>query len=79
MAEDSATVILGGLRRTITEEADVLRRLVRDEDADCISRDLRAERLRAYEHVLAVIERMETWEWGFPMRGADDASEDREP
>ncbi len=29
-----------------------LRQLVDDEDADCLSRDLRAERLAAYEHVL---------------------------
>lgn len=59
----TADDVLGAVRRSVCEEADALRRLVNDPDADCISRDLRAERLRAYEHVLAIVNRTADWEW----------------
>ncbi len=51
------------LDRSLGEEIDALRALVENEDADCVARDLRAERLAAYEHVLRIVRRLETWEW----------------
>ncbi len=55
--------LLAALDRSLGEEIDTLRALVENEDADCITRDLRAERLAAFEYVLRVVRRMETWEW----------------
>lgn len=58
-AEDA----LRGIARSVREERDAIAALVRDEDSDCISRNLRAERVRAYDHVLAVIDRALEWDW----------------
>ena len=57
------TELLRALTRTLSEEMAALRNLVDDEDADCLSRDLRAERLAAYEHVLRLFRQAERWEW----------------
>ena len=51
--------IINGLR----EEAKPLRKLVRDEDSDCIQRALRAERLRTLEYVISYLETAEDWDW----------------
>jgi hypothetical protein len=59
----TASQLLRCLTRTLSEEMAALRNLVDDEDADCLSRDLRAERLAAYEHVLRVFRQAERWEW----------------
>lgn len=58
-----ASEVLDALRRSISEEVSAIQQLVSDEDTCCVARDLRAERIRAYEHVLAVIRSMERWEW----------------
>jgi hypothetical protein len=55
--------MLGVLQRSLSEEVESLKRVVRDPNSDCISRDLRLERIRAYEHVLAITRNMEIWEW----------------
>ena len=60
---DSPTDMLKALTRTVAEEADTLRRLVNDEDSDCLVRDLRAERLAAMEWMLRVLRQAERWEW----------------
>jgi hypothetical protein len=57
------TELLRALTRTLSEEMAALRNLVDDEDADCLSRDLRAERLAVYEYVLRLFRQAERWEW----------------
>ena len=55
--------VLDGLQRTLREERDAIKKLVEDEDADCLSRDLRAERVRTLEYVIDVIEKAKEWPW----------------
>jgi hypothetical protein len=59
----TAEEALDGLRRSIAEEVAAIQALVADDDADCISRGLRSERVAAYEHVLRIIEIAKTWDW----------------
>jgi hypothetical protein len=60
---DDPQEMLRALTRTVSDEADTLRALVRDENSDCLVRDLRAERLAAMEWVLRVFRQAERWEW----------------
>lgn len=55
------------LRASLIEEVKWLRKIVREEDSDCLARVLRKERLRAYEHVLAQFELAEDWDYGVPI------------
>lgn len=61
--ENDPVAMLKALTRTVEEEAGTLRKLVADEDSDCLVRDLRAERLAAMEWMLRVFRQAETWEW----------------
>lgn len=59
----TATELLHALTRTVQEEADAVRRLVEDEDADCMTRDFRAARLEGLEFALRAFRQAERWEW----------------
>ena len=62
-AEEQIQEVLDGLTRTFREERDAIRKLVSDENADCLSRTLRAERVRTLGHVLDVLETAKWWPW----------------
>lgn len=55
--------VLHALTRSVEEEAEPLRRLIADEDSDCIVRDLRAARLEGLEFALRLFRQTELWEW----------------
>jgi hypothetical protein len=59
----SASELLQALTRTVDEEAEPLRKLIADEDSDCMTRDLRAARLEGLEFALRAFRRAEGWEW----------------
>ena len=40
-----------------------MRKLIADEDSDCITRDLRAARLEGLEFALRLLRQAERWEW----------------
>ncbi len=58
-----ASELAAALRRSLDEEAEPLRRLVADEDSECIARNLRSARLEGLEFGLRLIRQAETWEW----------------
>ena len=63
LPDEDPQALLRALTSSVEEEADVLRKLVADEDSNCIVRDLRAERLAAMEWVLRLFRQVERWEW----------------
>ena len=55
--------LLASLRRSLEEEAEPMRKLVDDEDACCIARDLRAARLEGLDFALRLLRVAERWDW----------------
>ena len=53
------------LIKGLEEEVGIVRKVVRDDDTNCILRDARKERLRTLEWVIEYLERTKEWDWGF--------------
>ena len=51
------------LRRTVEEDRNAMKTLVDAEDSACNARNLRRERMMAMEHVLALMDDLEHWQW----------------
>ena len=55
--------LIESLQRDLTEEVKNIRVLVEDEDSSCPSRNLRQERLDAFQFVIRLLDVYKTWEW----------------
>ena len=63
MKKEIDTEKYNALIKGLEEEADIIRKVVRNNDSNCILRDSRKERLRTLEWVIEYLERAKEWDW----------------